>query len=103
MTVPSANGHDSPDPFKSVCRLWHQDADLSCNSEEELAQHLTAQLSAAERDELCAYLAALLNGSLTASEVKGIWNRELTDWAFARSSAALRFTRTMRDTLEAKR
>ena len=87
---------DPPEVFSRTCRLMHQDVDVCHSSLGEVTDMMASALRTEDRPLLAAYLDKLLRAGFTDAELKGVLNRNVSDWGFG-TREARRFLESLRD------
>jgi predicted lipid carrier protein YhbT len=86
-----------PEIFCNMCETFHPYDDLT---EDQLVREMLKGVSREQLPDLQMFLAELLSGRYSKSEVKDIWNRCLVVFVFTSSKGAYSFTEQLRDAVE---
>jgi len=89
-----------PPAFVRLCEMVHQDIEFEYATPEEMIVDLIGQLNNAERVELRDFFDELLSGRYSTAEIKGVWNRTLSDYFIRPSKGAHAFTVFARSVLD---
>jgi hypothetical protein len=88
-----------PREFKDFCRQFHQDATRIYSTPEEMIAAALTSMNEGQKHVVRQFLDELLSGRYSSAEIKGVWNRALTDFYFPKAGGALAFLELVRDVM----